>query len=91
MLGVMKRERQSPLRSFREHLGMTQVEFAGWASERLGWSISQTEISKWETGKRRMSRANAAAIELATGGRVSVRSYRSWIGKVRSVSTEVSP
>ena len=74
----MKQEQVCPLRAFRNRLGLKQQPFAEWISERLGWTVSQTEISKWECGKRRMSRANAAAMELATAGRVTVKAYRSW-------------
>jgi DNA-binding transcriptional regulator YiaG len=85
-MGAMETKRQGPLRAFRDRLDLTQEQFARYLTARLGWEISQTEISKWETGARALSRANREAISKATDGRAT-RGYDAWIRELRKART----
>lgn len=80
----MKIERDNPIRAFRRRLGLSQAGFASYLTARLGWQITQTQVSKWETGNRALSRANLRALHEATDGK-AVRGYASWL-KARAKS-----
>jgi DNA-binding transcriptional regulator YiaG len=74
---AMGQATKSALREFRRLRGLSQAQFAAWLSGRLQWQVSQSDISRWETGRRRMSRAIAAAFEAATAGGLRARSLSS--------------
>jgi DNA-binding transcriptional regulator YiaG len=69
---MSRAKRARSLRAFRVDLGMTQVEFAGWLSSRLGYRVGQPQVSRWERG-RGVAPALRVALRAVTQGRVTMQ------------------
>lgn len=72
----------SPLAEYRKRLDMTQEQLAELVTVARGYSCLQSAVSRWESG--RVSRANMAHIETATGGEVSAADWARWRKRVRA-------
>lgn len=57
---------------------ISQEQLAERVSRALGWTIGQTQISKWTTGAHLPRRGARIAIAKATRGAVSVESWDQW-------------